>query len=308
MNFGNVAGAVAGGAGGKLPIKPLQKQPGAMIEKARGMTVGGSMQRPGKPGMQTKPAIQSIPMKPDAPAAPDFKPVASSLQGGGMPGGYQTPPIFGGQQPGGGLQIMDGGAMVPGGNQTADMVGKPGDQPFQGGYGDSVESAMGNVMTAMPPTGPNMAGGGLNHAASGLPPGMQLPPQLQQAVQNGMDPQTAFDRAMQNRAGFRNQVMAQQQGGASPNQPGSAPPGSPQVRNLSDVYRGGGASGGRFDRAAAQQQDRARFLAGQQGGQPGAPPLGKPMPGVPGSPGGVHAIVPSPGGGGGMPFTGKAYS
>jgi hypothetical protein len=117
-----------------------------------------------------------------------------------------SPPIFaGGQQPG-----------MPPSIPFPTMDGAPGAMPPPGAGPD------------IRPTGQHP----LNPAAGapdGLPPGMQLPPQLQQAVQAGrIDPQQAFDRAMQNRAGFRQQVMAQQQ-----------PPPQQNIRNLSDIYRRG---------------------------------------------------------------------
>lgn len=213
-----------------MQTKPVQtkpaaqptKQPGAMIEKARGMAVGGAMQKPGKPAMQTKPMVRP-PMKADGP------PPIPELKGPPMPMPGQTPPIFGGeipdQGPQGPLQLMDGGAMMPG--------------AAPGGLPPEMDPMSG-------PSAPNMAGGGLNPGAgsAGLPPGMQLPPNLQAAVQAGMDPQAAFDRAMQNRAGFRQRVQAAQQPQAPPPQQGGRFNGPRGIRNLSDVYRGGGAQPG----------------------------------------------------------------
>ena len=87
---------------------------------------------------------------------------------------------------------------------------------------------------------------------------MPLPPNLQAQVAGGqMDYQTAFNRALQNRAGFRQRAMGQMgQGGmpfaappgadmsrhsVGPGQP--MPPGPPgggfQIRGLGDIYGGG---------------------------------------------------------------------
>lgn len=169
-----------------------------------------------------------------------------------------TPPIFaGGQQPGGPpvnspLQAMDGGPgmfVPPGGGPGASGAPGPGDIPP--GISGEMAANLGQIhgtptpwtMGGSPdvrPTGQHP----LNPAAGGggMPPGMgmqgmQLPPELQQAVQAGrLDPQQAFDRAMQNRAGFRQRVMQAQQQGPPQMQRG--------IRNLSDVFRGGTTLGG----------------------------------------------------------------
>lgn len=228
------------------PAAKPAKQPGAMIQRAQRLAVGGGAPRPvpskplptaGPPGgIGSEPEGDEAPTVNLAGHAPVFNTPGQQL---GTPGAMDpgtaegirrmggTPPIFaGGQQPGqppgGGLQVMDGspGIFVPPG-------GPPG-APGAPGPGD-IPPGMGPDMR---PTGQHP----LNPAAGagGMPPGMQLPPQLQQAVQAGrLDPQQAFDRAMQNRAGFRQQVMQQQ---------AQQPQMQRGIRNLSDVFRGGSFS------------------------------------------------------------------
>lgn len=264
------------------PAAKPAKQPGAMLQRARSLAVGGG----GQPSLQfpTKP----LPMGGGPGQAPGIASMSGVQEGqAGPPGMFNhpgqqlgtpdamdpgtaegirrmggTPPIFaGGQQPGGPpmnspLQVMDGapGTFVPPGG-APDMTGgwagiarflAPGGPAQPGANPDAVQAMGGenaimqqmagmNGRPDMRPTGQHP----LNPAAGGggMPPGMQLPPELQQAVQAGrLDPQQAFDRAMQNRAGFRQRVMQAQQQGPPQMQRG--------IRNLSDVFRGGTTLGG----------------------------------------------------------------
>lgn len=232
------------------PAAKPAKQPGAMLQRARSLTVGGggqpSLQLPTKPlpmggGPGQAPGIASMSGVQEGQAGPPemFNHPGQQLgtpdamdpgtaEGIRRMGG--TPPIFAdGQQPGGPpvnspLQVMDGGPgmFVPPGGGPPGAPGAPGPGDIPPGMGPDMRP------TGQHPLNPAAGGGG-------MPPGMQLPPQLQQAVQAGrMDPQQAFDRAMQNRAGFRQQVMQQQQQGPPQMQRG--------IRNLSDVFRGGSFS------------------------------------------------------------------
>lgn len=215
---------VGGGAPKQPPVRAPQMPP---VMPTPPIFAGG--QQPGQPGRLPMPPMATEPFHlPDQPAGgpPNTR---FPLNPGAMP------PVNAGpaQQPiGGGDMMPPPGGPPPGGLQSFDAA--PGMQAFQPGA---------------------------NGAPTSLPPGMQLPPNLQAAVQNGMDPQVAFDRAMQNRAQFRQNVMAQA---------GQQMPGAPPGPNMAGGGLNPGAGGA---------------TGSVPGGQPGpgrGPGFGSNMGGAPG--------------------------
>lgn len=235
------------------------------------------------------------PMKPQVlggPAPPLVgKPVAKPMlppQGGlTSPQGGLAPPLAGKpvakpmvppQQGGGTPPIM---ALPPGGGVT----GKPQVMPM-------AKDPMGMDPMGVKPGGlPGVSVSPIDNAiteqkAQFAGGGMQLPPKLQAMVKAGMDPQVAFDRAFQNRAGFRDQMMSQL---------GQAMPGGAGGR-LGAVMPGSGAgtvtSGGVMNNPAMQKP----MFSGPQGGGGDQMPMA--MTGNEPRQGGVMARPPMGGGGG----------